>query len=74
MAGKNSHNYICLNKNDSKFLEETHLEDLLDVEGRKNVPVRTENVRKSIEHHLERKRLKQQIVDFDLEDDYYDEH
>ena len=74
MASKNSHVYVCLNKNDSKFLEETHLEDLLDVEGRKNVPVRTENIRKSIEHHLERKRLKQQIVDFDLEDDYYDEH
>jgi len=70
MGNKTPHDYICLNENDSKFLEETHLEDLLDVEGRTNVPVRTGNTRKSIEHHLERKRLKQQIVDFDL----YDEH
>lgn len=73
MGNKNSRDYVCLNKNDEKFLEETYLEDLLDVEGRKNVPVRSDNIRKSIEHHLERQRLKKNIADFDWLDDY-EEH
>ncbi len=71
---KSSHEYICLNKKDREFLEKTYLEDLLDVEGRKNVPIRKDNVRKAIEHHLERQQLKRQIMDFDLRDLYEDEH
>ncbi len=66
---KSTREYICLNKKDKEFLENTYLEDLLDVEGRKNVPVKQENVRKAIEHHLERQQLKRQIIDFDLYDD-----
>lgn len=67
---KTMHDYVCLNKKDREFLDNTYLEDLLDVEGRKNVPVKKENVRKAVEHHLERQQLKRQIIDFDL----YDEH
>ena len=70
---KSIHDYVCLNKKDKEFLENTYLEDLLDVEGRKGVPVKKENVRKAIEHHLERQRLKTQIIDFDFQD-IYDEH
>lgn len=73
MGNKNTREYVCLNKNDQEFLEETHLEDLLDIEDRKNVPVRGENIRKSIEHHLERQQLKKNIADFDWFDEY-DEH
>lgn len=76
MANKNAHQYVCLKKEDRKFLEERHLEEILDTQGRKNVPLRSNNVRKSIEHHLERQRLKRYIADFDLgdADDGYDEH
>jgi len=70
MADKSIHDYICLNKNDKEFLDNTYLEDLLDVEDRKQLPVKNDNVRKSIEHHLERQQLKSQIIDFDL----FDEH
>jgi len=70
MGSKIIRDYVCLNKKDKEFLENTSLEDLLDVEGRKNMPVRSDNVRKAIERHFERKQLKNQIVDFDL----YDEH
>lgn len=69
MRTKPSHEYICLNEQDKKFLEEDHLETLLDAHERKNVPIRTANIRKSIEHHLERQRLKRHIADFDWEDD-----
>lgn len=74
---KTSHEYICIKKDDSKFLEENHLEDALDTAGRKNAPLRTDNLRKSIEHHLERQRLKRNIADFDWRDaeaDPYEEH
>lgn len=78
MASKTPHEYVCINQDDSKFLDEHHLEDLLDTKGRKNAPLRTENLRKSIEHHLERQRLKKNIADFDLGDaddeDIYDQH
>lgn len=75
MRNKSTHEYICLNKNDEQFLEDHNLEDLLDTHDRKNAPLRTENVRKSIEHHLERRRLKQRIADFDWdEQDFYEEH
>jgi|GEM_PF-3317726 len=70
MGNKSMHDYICLNKKDKEFLENTYLEDLLDVEDRKKVPLKNDNVRKSIEHHLERQRLKTQIIDFD----FFDEH
>ena len=69
-TSKSIHDYVCLNRKDKEFLDKTYLEDLLDVEGRKNMPVKKENVRKAIEHHLERQQLKNQIIDFDL----YDEH
>lgn len=77
MANKVPHEYVCLRQDDKKFLEEHHLEDLLDTEGRQNAPLRTPNVRKSIEHHLERQRLKKNIADFDWGDaeaDPYEEH
>lgn len=73
MVSKSTHNYVCLNKNDKSFLEETNLEEILDVEERKDIPLRTENVRKSIEHHQERQRLKKRIIDFDFKDEY-EEH
>ncbi len=71
------HDYVCIKADDRKFLDEDHLEEVLDTQGRKNAPRRTANVRKSIEHHLERQRLKRNIADFDLhdaEEDSYDEH
>lgn len=75
MSNKSSHEYICLNKNDSDYLEDHNLEDQLDAHERKNAPLRTKNIRKSIEHHLERRRLKQRIADFDWkEKDIYEEH
>jgi hypothetical protein len=75
MSNKSSHEYICLNKSDEDYLEDHNLEDLLDTQERKNAPLRTENIRKSIEHHLERQRLKQRIADFDWkEQDFYEEH
>ena len=75
MRNKSSHEYICLNKNDIDYLEDHNLEDQLDTHERQNAPLRTENIRKSIEHHLERQRLKQQIADFDWkEQDLYEEH
>ena len=70
MGNKIMRDYICLNKKDKEFLDNTYLEDILDVEGRKNKPIRSDNVRKAIEQHFERLQLKNQIVDFDL----YDEH
>ncbi len=70
MGNKTTREYVCLNKKDQEFLENTYLEDVLDIEGRKNVPIRSENVRKAIERHFERQRLKNQIIDFDL----YDTH
>lgn len=73
MGSKSTHTYICLNKNDKNFLEETDLEEILDVEERKNIPLRTDNVRKSIERHMERQRLKKNIADFDFQEEY-DEH
>ncbi len=75
MRNKPSHEFVCLNKEDEKLLEDHNLEDLLDTLDRKNAPLRTQNVRKSIEHHLERQRLKQRIADFDwTEQDFYEEH
>jgi hypothetical protein len=73
MGSKSIQIQVCLNKNDKTFLEETNLEEILDVEGRKDSPLRGENVRKSIERHMERKQLKKNIVDFDFNDDY-EEH
>ncbi len=70
MGNKMMRDYVCLNKKDKEFLDNTYLEDILDVEGKKNKPIRSENVRKAIEQHFERLQLKNQIVDFDL----YDEH
>ena len=71
MANKQSmHNYVCLNKKDQEFLDETYLEDVLDTDGKKNVPLRNENVRKSIEYYLERQQLKDNIVDFYLDDEH----
>ncbi len=70
MGNKIIRDYVCLNKKDKEFLDNTYLEDLLDVEGKKNKPIRSENVRKAIEQHFERQQLKNQIIDFDL----YDEH
>lgn len=72
---KQSHEYICLNEHDQKYLDESYLEGLLDTRERQNVPIRSDNVRKSIEHHLERQRLKREIADFDWnEPDPYGEH
>jgi hypothetical protein len=73
MGSKSNHVQVCLNKNDKTFLEETNLEEILDIEGRKDTPLRTENVRKSIERHMERKQLQKNIVDFDFNDEY-EEH
>lgn len=73
MGNKSTHIHVCLNKNDKTFIEETNLEEILDVEERKDIPLRTENVRKSIEHHMERQQLKKNIIDFDFKDEY-EEH
>lgn len=75
MRNKPSHEYICFNKNDEPFLEDHNLEDLLDTEERQNAPLRTGNIRKSVERHLERQRLKQRIADLDWQErDLYEEH
>jgi hypothetical protein len=68
MSSKKKHSIICLNKNDMTFLKEADIEEILDVEDRKNVPIRTGNVRKSIEHYLERRKLKELIIDFYFKD------
>ena len=73
MSSKLRHFPVCLNRNDKSFLEETDIEEILDVEDRKNVPVRTGNVRKSIEHFLERQRLKKHIMDFYFDDESEEE-
>jgi hypothetical protein len=64
MPGK-SHHYVCISKNDNELLEDHHLEEILDTEERGGAPLRTCNARKSLEHHLERQRLKKRIADFD---------
>jgi hypothetical protein len=63
-----SHHYVCIDKNHDKLLEDRHLEEVLDTEGRQNAPLRTDNARKSLEHYLERQRLKRSIADFDWPD------
>jgi hypothetical protein len=64
MAAK-SRQYICLNKDHKKLLEDRHLEEILDTRDRADAPLRTRNARKSLEHYLERKQLKETIADFD---------
>jgi hypothetical protein len=73
MKNRTIHHHVCLNRDDEPFLEEAMLEELLDVEERKGVPLRTANLRKSIEHYAERRRLRRYIVDFDFPDEH-DEH
>jgi hypothetical protein len=68
MGNRNRHDYICLNRRNSPFLDDAQLEDLLDVGERKHAPLRTDNARKSLEHHRERQRLKRHIADFDFAD------
>lgn len=60
-----SHHYICLDENQNELLEDRHLEEILDTQGRPDAPLRTRNARKSLEHHLERQQLKKSIADFD---------
>lgn len=73
MGNRSRHDLICLNEQDSSLLEDGYLERLLDPEGREHVPLRTANARKSIEHHLERQRLKRHIADLDILAEY-EEH
>jgi len=70
MGSRFRHDYVCLNRQDNSYLEDGHLEDLLDVEGRTQAPLRTGNARKSLEHHRERQRLKRHIADFDFTGEY----
>lgn len=74
MADKHLHEYVCIKPEDRELLEEHQLEDLIDARGRRNAPLRTDNVRKSVEHHLERKRLKRNIADFDWAEAEPDDH
>lgn len=74
MADKHLHQYICIKPEDRELLDEHQLEDLIDARGRRNAPLRTGNVRKSVEHHLERKRLKRNIADFDWAETEPDDH
>jgi hypothetical protein len=68
MASKHPHEYVFLKQDDNRFLDEDQLENMLDARGRKGEPQRDRNPRKSIEHHLERRRLKKDIADFDWSD------
>lgn len=74
MGDKNLHQYICIRPEDRKLLDEHQLEGLIDARARRNAPLRTGNVRKSIEHHQERQRLKRNIADFDWVDAEQDDH
>ncbi|MCC6301932.1 MAG: hypothetical protein IT489_03925 [Gammaproteobacteria bacterium] len=73
MGNRSRHDFVCLNERDRSLLEDGYLENLLDPEGREHAPLRTANARKSLEHHLERQRLKQHIADLDILGGY-DEH
>lgn len=66
MSNKTLNDYICVSDDEAILLKNDSLEDFLDYEDKKGAPQRKRNVRKAIERHLERKRLKQQISDFDL--------
>jgi hypothetical protein len=68
VGNKHLHEYVCIRPEDRKLLDERQLEKLIDARGRSNAPLRTDNIRKSIEHHLERQRLKRYIADFDWGD------
>ena len=75
MAARPHHRYICLNEDHTKLLEDRHLEDILDTQDRPDTPLRTRNARKSLEHYMERQRLKESIADFDWPDpESYNEH
>ncbi len=66
------HDYICLDHKNERLVKDENLEALLDVEPLKEQPAEERNVRKSIEHFLERQALKKQLVDFDFDlDDYH---
>ncbi len=73
MPGKHRlHDYVCFNRKDERLVKDERLEALLDVESLKDQPASGErNVRKSIEHFLERQALKRQLVDFDLDTEDY---
>lgn len=74
MANKHLHEYVCIKPEDRKLLDEQQLEKLIDARGRNNAPLRTDNIRKSIEHHMERQRLKRNIADFEWVDVEEDDH
>lgn len=62
--------YHSIRSEDGDVLDEKALERLLDARERPEPPLRTANTRKSIEHHLERQRLKRSIADYDWGDDW----
>lgn len=69
------HDYVCFNRKNERLVKDESLESLLDVEALKEPEGKAQgerNVRKSIEHFLERQALRKQLVDFDLDvDDFH---
>jgi len=72
MQTKNLQEYAVFNGQDERVVDDENLDSLSDIENvdAKASPKQTRNVRKSIEHFMERQRLRSELVDFDL----YDEH
>lgn len=67
MNTKTLNDYTCFNEDDSYMVESDTLEQVLISEERRNAPKRKKNVRKAIERYFERKRLKNDINDFNLD-------
>lgn len=68
MANKNLNDYICVNDDEAMLLNSESLEEFLENEDKKGSSQRKRNVRKAIDRLLERKRLRQNITDFDIDD------
>jgi hypothetical protein len=72
MQTKNLQEYAVFNGQDERLVDEDNLDNLKDIEQIESgsSTKQTRNVRKSIEHFMERQRLRSELVDFDL----YEEH
>ncbi len=72
MQTKNLQEYAVFNGQDERLVDDENLDGIKDIEqvGTGASPKQTRNVRKSIEHFMERQRLRSELVDFDL----YEEH
>jgi len=58
MASKTLNDYTCFDNDSVLMVEGDSLQQVLNDEEERNAPLRKINVRKAIELHIERKRLK----------------